>query len=161
MTVLRYPPGKLIGDYARAAIGLAFTLTPIVALGEWTGAHWVLVPLALLFAGFGLRTWRRGRQTVTWDESGVSLSGPGAARLGWDEMRHFRLAFYSTSRDRTGGWMQLKLAGERARLRADSSGENFAGLVGAAYGQAVARGLPLDPATLDNLKALGIATDTP
>jgi hypothetical protein len=157
MTVLRYPPKTLIGDYLRAAIGLAFTLTPMIAMGEWTGAHWILAPLALLFAGFGLRTWRRGRQTVTWDATGVSLSGPGAARLAWDEMRDLKLAFYSTSRDRTGGWMQLKLAGGGARLRADSTGENFAALVAVAHAQAQARALPLDPATVENLKALGIA----
>lgn len=159
MTVLRYPPKSLIGDYIRAAIGLVFTLTPAIALGEWTGAHWVLIPLALLFLGFGLRTWRRGRQSVSWDEKGVSLSGPGAARLAWDEMRDFRLAFYSTSRDRTGGWMQLKLGGANARLRADSSGENFAALAAAAHVQARRLGLALDPATLENLKALGIAAD--
>jgi hypothetical protein len=156
MNVLRYPPKSLIGDYARAAIGLAFTLTPIAALGEWTGAHWVLVPLAALFAGFGYRTWRRGRQSFIWDETGISLSGPGAARLAWQELRELKLAFYSTSRDRTGGWMQLKLTGGGADLRADSSGEGFAELVAFAHGQARARGLPLDPATLSNLKALGI-----
>ena len=159
MTVLSYPAKSLIGDYVRAAIGLAFTLTPAIALGEWTGAHWVLVPLIALFAGFGFRTWRRGRQTISWDATGVSLSGPGAARLAWDEMRDFRLAFYSTSRDRTGGWMQLKLAGANARLRADSSGENFASLVAAAHAAARARGLPIDPATIENLKALGMSGD--
>jgi hypothetical protein len=157
MNVLRYPPKSLIGDYARAAIGLAFTLTPSVALGEWTGAHWVLVPLAALFAAFAYRTWRRGRQSFTWDATGVSLSGPGAARLAWDSMRDLRLAFYSTSRDRTGGWMQLRLTGGGAELRADSSGEGFAELVAFAHGQARARGLTLDPATISNLDALGIA----
>ena len=156
MNVLRYPPKSLIGDHIRAAIGLAFTLTPAIALGEWTGAHWILVPLAALFAGFGFRTWRRGRQTVAWDATGVSLSGPGAARLAWDEMRDFRLAFYSTNRDRTGGWMQLKLASTAGRVRADSSGENFAGLVAAAHAAARARGLVFDPATAENLQAMGI-----
>jgi hypothetical protein len=159
MNVLCYPAKALIGDYVRAGAGLAFTLAPAMALGEWTGAHWVLIPLALLFLGFGLRTWRRGRQTVTWDESGVSLSGPGAARLAWDQVRDFRLAFYSTSRDRAGGWMQLRLAGDSVRLRADSSGENFAALVAAAHAAAAARALPLDDATRANLKALGIAAD--
>jgi hypothetical protein len=157
MNVLRYPAKALTGDYVRAAIGLVFALTPAIALGEWTGVHWILVPLALLFLGFGVRTWRRGRQSVTWDDSGVSLSGPGAVRLAWDELRDFRLAFYSTSRDRTGGWMQLKLAGGTARLSADSSGENFAALVAAAHAAARARALPLDPATLENLKALGVS----
>lgn len=156
MNVLRYPPKALIGDYARAAVGLAFTLTPAIALGEWTAAHWVLVPLAGLFAGFALRTFRRGRQRVTWDATGVSLSGPGAARLPWDEMRDFRLAFYATTRDRAGGWMQLKLAGTAGRVRADSSGENFAGLVAAAHAAARARGLVFDPATAENLKAMGV-----
>jgi hypothetical protein len=156
MNLLRYPPKALLGDYARAAIGLVFALTPAIAMGEWSWAHWILVPLACLFAAFGVRTWRRGRQSLSWDDSGVSLSGPGAARLAWDEMRDVRLAFYSTGRDRTGGWMQLKLAGAAARVRADSAGEGFADLAAAAYAQAVRRGLALDPATLANLKALGI-----
>ena len=53
--------------------------------------------------------------------------------------------------------MQLKLIGDAARLRADSSGEGFAELVAFAHAQARARGLALDPATVSNLKALGIA----
>ena len=156
MKTLHYPAKALMGDYIRAGIGLTLMLIPSIGLGEWSTAHWFLLPLAALFAGFGYRTWRRGRQSVTWDEIGVSLSGPGAARLAWNELRSFKLAFFSTTRDRTGGWMQLKLAGDSARISADSAGAEFAALVSAAVAQAEKRGVPIDEASRDNLKALGI-----
>lgn len=156
MNKLHYPAKALAGDYARAAIGVVLTLVPSIGLGEWSMAHWFLLPLAVLFAGFGFKTWRRGRQTVTWDAIGVSLSGPGAARLGWNELRSFKLAFFSTTRDRTGGWMQLKLSSDAARIDADSSGEGFAALASAAYAEAERHSVSIDAASRENLKALGI-----
>ena len=157
MNKLHYPAKALAGDYARAAIGVALTLAPSIGLGEWSLAHWFLLPLAALFAGFGFKTWRRGRQSVTWDAIGVSLSGPGAARLDWNDLRSFKLAFFSTTRDRTGGWMQLKLSSDAARIDADSSGAGFADLVSAAFVQAERHGVSVDAASRENLKALGIA----
>jgi len=156
VNTLRYPAKALAGDYARAGIGVALTLTPSIGLGEWSVAHGFLLPLAVLFAGFGYKTWRRGRQSVTWDAIGVSLSGPGAARLDWNDLRSFKLAFFSTTRDRTGGWMQLKLSSDGARIDADSSGEGFADLVTAAFAEAERRSVSVDAASRENLKALGI-----
>ncbi len=156
MNTLHYPARVLAGDYARAGIGVLLTLVPSIGLGEWSVAHWFLLPLAALFAGFGYKTWRRGRQSVTWDAIGVSLSGPGAARLDWNDLRSFKLAFFSTTRDRMGGWMQLKLSSDGARIDADSSGAGFADLVSAAYAEAERHSVSVDAASRENLKALGI-----
>jgi len=156
VNTLHYPAKALAGDYARAGIGVLLTLVPSIGLGEWSVAHWFLLPLAVLFAGFGYKTWRRGRQSVTWDAIGVSLSGPGAARLDWNDLRSFKLAFFSTTRDRMGGWMQLKLSGDGARIDVDSSGAGFADLVSAAYAEAERHSVSVDAASRENLKALGI-----
>ncbi|MBI1244664.1 MAG: hypothetical protein GC202_06630 [Alphaproteobacteria bacterium] len=156
MNRLAYPPRAVYADYARAAIGLVFTAGPAVAIGRWTYAHWLLVPLAVLFAVFAFRTWTRGRTAIEWDDSHLSISGTGRASLPWTELVSLKLAFYATSRDRTGGWMQLTLRGAGTTIRADSGAENFQAFAARSAAAALALDLPLDAATRTNFSALGI-----
>ncbi len=156
MNRLVYPQRAVLADYARAAVGLAFTAGPAIAIGRWTYAHWVLVPLAGLFAVFAFRTWIRARTTIEWDDSRLSISGTGRASLDWSELASLKLAFYATSRDRTGGWMQLTLRGGGTKVRADSGAENFQAFAARCAAAAVAQGLPLDATTRTNFSALGV-----
>ncbi|MBI3506218.1 MAG: hypothetical protein HY059_15380 [Proteobacteria bacterium] len=156
MNRLVYPARAIWGDYARAAIGLLFTLGPAAMIGQWSYAHWLLVPLAGLFAIFGFRTWLRAKIAVEWDDTGLSISGTGRASLPWTELASLKLAFYATSRDRTGGWMQLTLRGAGTTVRADSGAENFPALAARAALAAHARGLSLDAPTRTNFHSLGI-----
>ena len=57
MNRLVYPGRAIYGDYARAAVGLVFTLGPALAIGQWSYAHWLLLPLAALFAIFRRKDW--------------------------------------------------------------------------------------------------------
>lgn len=156
MNRLVYPMRAVAADYARAAVGLAFTVGPAVAIGRWTYAHWLLVPLAALFAVFAFRTWMRARTAIEWDDSHLSISGTGRASLAWSELVSLKLAFYATSRDRTGGWMQLTLRGSGTTVRADSGAENFQAFAARSAAAAQALGLPLDAATRANFQALGV-----
>ncbi len=156
MNRLVYPVRAIYGDYARAAVGLVFTLGPAVAIGQWSYAHLLLVPLAVLFAFFAFRTWQRARIVIEWDDTGLSISGGGRASLPWTELVSLKLAFYATGRDRTGGWMQLTLRGNGAKVHADSGAENFPALVARCAAAAQAKGLELDAATRANLASLGI-----
>jgi len=156
MNRLVYPGRAIYGDYARAAVGLAFTLGPAVAIGQWSYAHWLLLPLSALFAVFAFRTWKRSRTVIEWDDKGLSISGSGRASLAWTELVSLKLAFYATGRDRTGGWMQLTLRGNGAKAHADSGAENFPALVARCAAAAQAKGLELDAATRANLASLGI-----
>ena len=156
MNRLVYPTRAIYGDYARAVVGLVFTLGPAVAIGQWSHAHWLLLPLAALFGVFAFRTWRRARITVEWDETGLSISGGGRASVPWNELVSLKLAFYATGRDRTGGWMQLTLRGNGVKALADSGAENFSAFAARCAVAAQAKGLPLDPATRANFASLGI-----
>jgi hypothetical protein len=155
---LAYPAKAVWGDYARAAIGLLFTAGPAVAIGQWSYAHWLLVPLAVLFAAFAFATWRRAHTTLEWDDTGLSISSGERASLPWERLRSMRLAYYATGRDRTGGWMQLKLKGaDGTGVKADSGAENFPALVARAAAAAAANGVELDEPTRANLASLGVA----
>jgi hypothetical protein len=156
MNRLVYPRGAIYGDYARAAVGLLFTLGPAAAIGQWSYAHWLLLPLAVLFAVFAIRTWKRARTVIEWDDKGLSISGGGRASVPWADVVSLKLAFYATGRDRTGGWMQLTLRGNGAKAHADSGAENFPAFAARCAAAAQAKGLDLDAATRANLASLGI-----
>jgi hypothetical protein len=67
------------------------------------------------------------------------------------------LSYYSTKRDRSGGWMQLALrsAGARA-VKVDSSLDGFYDIVERAAKAAEVRNLELSVATRVNLRSMGI-----
>jgi hypothetical protein len=153
---LFYPIKAVIGDYARAAIGILFTGGPALLIGQWSFAHWVLVPLCLLFLVFAWRTWLRQQTQIVWDDTGLSLSGTTQASVRWDEVRSLNLAFYATGRDRSGGWMQLTLKFHTAKFGVDSAAENFSAFAARAAFAAQALDLSFNEVTRANFGALGI-----
>jgi hypothetical protein len=159
MSTHRYPPSALRGDYARAGLGLALTLGPAAMVQPGSGALWVLLPLALLFAVFALRTLGRQLAVVELGPEGVAVSGLGRSTLRWDEIRSMRLDYYSTRGDRTGGWMQLTAKGPSGKIRVDSALEDFVAVVRAASDAARKAGLDVSEATQANLGHLGIVFD--
>lgn len=113
----------------------------------------------MIFAAYGARTGIRSRTRYIVDKDGISESGLRRASVRWRGLREMRLDYYSTRRDRTKGWMQLKLTGEGAKIRIDSSLEGFAEIAALAAGAAAERRLELPAATRTNLSGLGISPD--
>lgn len=163
MTEYHYPRRSITADFTRAALGLTITLGPSLAVPAASIAQFVLVPLALLFLVFGIRTWRRSVAVVAITAREISLSAPWQARLAWGNLKAVRLNYYSTRFDRTGGWMQLMLKGhggpEGATIRLDSTLEGFSEIARQAASAARAARIPLSEATRNNFGALGIAVD--
>jgi hypothetical protein len=154
---LHYPSADLTGDYLRAGIGLVLTLPPLVLVDMLVWVRCLFVLAALLFALFALRTLQRQLTTVAVDDEGIEVRGPLARRhLPWAQMKRLKLSYYSTRRDRQGGWMQLDLAGPRGRLRVESQLMNFDRVVEAAAAAALAQRLELTPSTRVNLLSLGL-----
>jgi len=163
VSTYRYPRASVTGDFVRAGIGLAITAGPALALPPTSPAQFVLVPLALLFLAFGVRTWLRSVAVITVTAQDVSLSAPWQARLAWHNLKAIRLNYYSTRFDRSGGWMQLMLKGaggpDGATIRLDSTVEGFSEIARLAASAARAAQVPLSEATKNNFSALGIAVD--
>lgn len=155
MTVHTYPTKAMMGDYLRAAFGLALTGTPILLSPPGSAAMYILGPLALLFAIFGARTWIRHRTVVETDDFKVAVRGLRRSELAWSDLQEVKLSYYSTKRDRSQGWMQLALRGPSGRLRFDSTLDGFPEVARRAYQTARAKGLELTEASISNFAALG------
>ena len=150
----RYRGGALAADYARAAVGLGATggiAAFVNALPIWT---YVFGGLALMFLAYGVRTVVRQLTVVECSETGLAVNGPRPISIDWKDVRDVRLRYFSTRRDRSGGWLQLTVAGPRCAIRLDSSLEGFPAVTRRAIGAAATNGLPLGQDTATNAKAL-------
>jgi hypothetical protein len=159
MSAHAYRPQAIRGDYIRAGAGLAMTALPLTAVPPASIAGIVLTAAALLFAGFGARTWVRQKSRFHVDEKGIARDGPFGTMLPWAELTALRLRYFATKRDRSGGWMQMTLKGENGAMRIDSTLEGFRDLAGHALRTAESAGIALDRATVENLRALGLRPD--
>src|SRR5690348_15846914 len=100
MTRHRYPTSSLLGDYARAGMGLAVTAGP-VALAP--ASLWVtggFGALALMFALFAGATALRQVSAVAVDEHGITVDGPIPMRLEWRALDRLSLRYFALGRDR-------------------------------------------------------------
>jgi hypothetical protein len=159
MSLHRYPSSALTGDYVRAALGLALTLGPAAMVAPGSGALWVLLPLALLFGVFALRTVARHIAVVELADDAVAIRTWRRVALPWRELRQLKVDYYSTRGDRAGGWMQLTAKGASGAIRVDSAIEGFVAIAQAAADAARANGVAVSEATRVNLAHLGIAID--
>jgi hypothetical protein len=88
----------------------------------------------------------------------LCADGPVGGQVDWSRLERLKLSYYSTRRDRTSGWMQLAVGSAGGRIvKVDSSLEGFYDIVERAAQAAEAAGLQLGPATLVNLRSMGIA----
>ena len=152
----RYPLRAIALEYFYTVLGLVFTLLPLALVTPLPAVTGVLGGLALLFFIFGLRTLIRHNMFVAVSDGGVTLGGLWGVKIPWHEMREFKLSYFSTRRDRHGGWMQLRLRGQKRTIRLDSTLAGFDKLLARAAREARRHDLELGPETLQNLNALGV-----
>ena len=153
----RYRMRSLAPDYAGGGVGAALTLGLLAFAQPAAPVAWVLASAGALFLVYFARTVCRQLTHIELDEVGIRVSAPVgllSAAIRWEELRSLQLDYYSTRRDREGGWMQLKLSDARDTLRIDSELDGFEDLVRAAARAAARQDLALDGATLDNLRML-------
>lgn len=156
MSVHVYPRSALLGDGLAAGCGLALTGGPLLLLDTAPVVTVFLLVLLVAFAVFGLRSARMGLARIHVNEDHIAASAFGVKALAWNELNAVKLSYYSTKRDRDGGWLQLVLAGGRRRLAVDSRLEGFRELAVRAARAARANGLTLDSVTVENFRALGV-----
>ena len=153
----RYPARAVLLDYLYSGGGLLFTLGPLAGAALTGPAAWFFGALAALFAVYGARTVLRHRTRLRVGADGVAVEGLLRRHLPWEGLTRCTLGYYSTRRNREGGWMQLTLKARRRSLRIDSQIEGFEPIVRRAARAAAGRGIVLDRTTAENLRALGIS----
>jgi hypothetical protein len=151
-----YPASAMVGDYLRAAAGLAPTLFILATVSLGDVGTVVIGGFAAIFAAFAIRTALRHGTSLEMDKTRLRADGLRRTVIAWGELDRVKLAYYSTRRDRKSGWMQLQLRAGRARLSLDSRLDGFDQLARQATRAAAERGLALSDATAANLQALGI-----
>ena len=112
--------------------------------------------MTLLFATYGVRTWLRRAETVVMDDTGLTVGVMYRRRLVWRDLDQVKLRYFSTRRDRSGGWMQLVLRGKGVRLGVDSELDGFIDVCRQACASARANGLDLNETTVRNFMAMGL-----
>jgi len=155
MSVHRYRPKALAGDYLRAGIGLLVTAGPALLLETQPVVTAILGALAGLFCLFGLRVGLRHNTAVEAGEQAIEAHGVGGTRIAWGDIEQVRLDYFSTRRDGRDGWMQMKVSGPNGRIRAESTIEDFERLAAVVASRAPAR-IAMTDTTLGNFQALGI-----
>lgn len=150
----RYRGRALAADYARAAFGLVTTGGVAAfanALPFWT---YVFGGLALMFLAYGVRTAMRQLTVVECTEAGLAAGGARPISIDWRDVRNVRLRYFSTRRDRSGGWLQLTVEGPSGAIRLDSTLEDFPAVAHRALQAAAAKDLSLSADTAANARAL-------
>jgi hypothetical protein len=147
----------LWADYLRAALGAVLCGLPLalVSVNRWIGIF--LFAGFLLFALFLGRTLLRQMTRYVLGPDTLAADGPAGSLVEWARLDRMKLAYYSTKRDRTGGWMQLAVGSAGARtVKVDSSLDGFYDIVERAAQAAEAQEIELSGATRANLRSMGI-----
>ena len=155
---LRYPDKTLWANYLRAAAGGVLCGAPLLALDV---NRWLAILLAagfLLFGTFFVRTALRQRTRYILSADTLCADGPASALVEWNRLDRLKLSYFSTKRDRSGGWMQLAVGSAGNRMvKVDSALDGFYDIVERAARAAESSGLQLGPATRANLRSMGIS----
>lgn len=157
MNSYSYPLRSLLPDYARGAAGLLIgggggLLAP-------STPHTVIIfgGLTALFLLFTLRTISRHRAQIEVTDESITMTGLGAKILNWKDLTHVKLRYYSTRRNRSEGWMTLKLGGSGKRIALDSALDGFDAIAARSVRAIRENDIAIDETTLANFAALGLA----
>lgn len=161
-TTYRYPPSAILGDYLRAATGLAVGIGVLATVAISTVILIVFGGLTVIFLLFGLRTLQRHLTEITLNQDGIFRSDLYSQTLRWQDLQQLRLRYFGTHRQHrngSGGFMQLSLKGKGRRMKIESDLEGFEDVTRLAAAAARTNGVSLDPASAGNLLAMGIDPD--
>ena len=159
MSRYRYHLRSLLPDYLRAAAGFVVTAGLVLFVALASVMLWILGICAVLFVLFGVRTALRHMTLVELTAEDIRAAGPFGVTIRWEELRDVDVRYFSTNRDRSGGWMQLTLRGRGRRMRVDSTIDDFAGLARRVALAAIAHRVPISEASRVNLNAIGVRLD--
>lgn len=158
VSIHRWQPAALTGDLVRGLFAVAVTLFFLLLVPVFTVAFYTLLVLAVLFGLYLAGTVSRWRSVVEVDDQGLRVTGGmfGKQTIAWSELRRFNLRHFPLSRDRTQGWMELKLSSATASVSIDDRLERFGDVLARAWAAAQRAEVGISDATHANLVATGL-----
>lgn len=162
ISVHRYPLNVVVGDYLRALIGMVMTFGPLIYFNIGTVMVYILSGLGALFLLFGFRTVLRHLTRLEVSDQGIRITGYVGRAVRWQDLDDMSLRYYTTRRDKSGGWMLLNIKGKGSVVTLDSTLDGFDDILRHSVDVARANHVDLEVGTLTNLASLGInvAPDT-
>lgn len=157
-SIHRWPAGSLTADLVRGAAATAIAGLLLLAMPVASIAFWGVLGLTILFALYLMSSVSRLTSVIEVDDEGLRMSGGvlGARTVKWAELTRFELRHFPLSRDRTRGWMDLKLSSGGAAVAIDDRLERFDELLARAWKAARAAEIGISDATHHNLIAAGL-----
>ena len=158
MSIHRYSLQNLLPDYLRGGAGL------VVGAGGWLLApgmlHIIVIfgGLTVLFLLFTMRTVARQYTRIEMTDDAIASGGVRRLTLRWSDLDRVKLRYYSTRRNRSGGWMTLKLTSGRTAISLDSNIDGFDAIAARTARTLIENRASADDVTLANLAALGLPT---
>lgn len=154
----RWPTPSLTGDLVRGVVatGIAFLFLLVSPIGSI--AFWGMLGLTILFALYLMTSVSRITSVVEVDDRGIRLSGGlfGRRAISWAGLQKFELRYFPLSRDRTRGWMDLKLTGDGQTIAIDDRLDRFNDVLARAWVGARTADVGISDTTHHNLVAAGI-----
>ena len=157
----RYSLSSLRGDYVRAGLGMLFTGLMLIGAISVPVMFFIISTIFILFAGFGVQTWLRHLTMVCIETDGINIYGIRRRQISWENLKGTKLRFFSTKRDRDTGWMELTLLTSSGKFKIDSSIDGFNGIAKAVAKNLDGRNIKIDPTSVENFNAIGVATHSP
>ena len=159
MRVFAYPAKEIVRDVTRSALGMLFSLVPLLLFRPSSVIVYILAGLAVMFAAYGGRALVRKKMKVKVSADGISVEGLKGKNIDWEALEALKLSYFSTRRDGEKGWMQLKLKGRGTGLTFESTISDFEDLVRLCAIKAKEAGVSFDATTARNLKSLDISVE--
>jgi hypothetical protein len=132
---------------------LFLLVTPVGSL-----LFWGVAGLTILFALYLMSTVSRITSVIEVNDEGVRLTGGlfGGRAIKWRELTDFQLRHFPLSRDRSRGWMDLKLKGSGRTITIDDRLDRFNEVLARAWDAARTADVGVSDTTHHNLIAAGI-----
>lgn len=152
---LRHDPYSVGTDAARAGLGLAACLGPLLLMEPMAWIEWILIGGTVLFLFFAIKTLDRwiGRTRISATE--IRQTGLWTRRLEWEAVTKVRLSYFGKKRGGGSGQMTLSLSDGRNRVSVDGALDRFDDLARAVAILIRAKGIDIDAATAHNFSVLG------
>jgi len=149
-----YNTASIVADLTKSLIGIGLTASPLLFLNLASWLEVIFVLCFILFTFFAVRTVFRQKSSYYFCDEMLHEDGIFSKKLNMDDLKVFKIRYFSTRRNREAGWFQIKMIANDVKIVVDSSLNGFDDIVKKAILAAEKNKLDLDATTNANLQVI-------